>query len=155
MKKKDFFQLIEQSIQLELKVADLYKILSSFFPEDTNFWMQLHEEEKRHASLISKGYVHLSRRRFPLELIASSIQELIEKNNKLDQLIKEYNKNPPSREVAFKKAIDIEKSAGEFHFQQAVTYSPSSRIMGVFQQLNKDDKDHERRIIDYMNDKII
>lgn len=153
MKKKDFTQLVEQFIQVELKVADLYMFFSNAFPEDTDFWRELHNEEKRHASLIRNANLHLSRRIFPSELLVTPVQKLIEVNIDLTHLIKEYNEKPPSREVAFKTAINIEHSAGEFHFQQAMALPPYSRFMVVFQHLNKDDKDHAQRIHNYMNDK--
>lgn len=45
-------QLIDESIKLELNVADLYKILLNTFPEDSELWSTLVREEEKHADLI-------------------------------------------------------------------------------------------------------
>jgi hypothetical protein len=71
----------------------------------------------------------------------------------LVSLLKEYNEKPPSRESAFNIALNIEKSAGELHFQLAIETSPTSSIMEVLQVLNKDCKNHANRILAYMSDK--
>ena len=80
---------------------------------------------------------------------------LIDTNNNLSLLMKEYKKSRPSREAAFYKAIDIELSAGEIHFQHAMKHLPSDEIMDTIQQLNKDDKDHIVRIRTNMHEKSI
>jgi hypothetical protein len=49
--------------------------------------------------------------------------------------------------------LDIEKSAGELHYQLAMEKSPTSSIMKIFQGLNKDCKNHTNRILAYMSDK--
>ena len=47
-------QTIDESIQLELNVAELYKIFNQEFQEDAYFWRALSEEEENHANLIKK-----------------------------------------------------------------------------------------------------
>jgi hypothetical protein len=81
------------------------------------------------------------------------VQALCKTNNKLISLLKKYNEKPPSRKSAFNIALNIEKSAGELHFQLAMEKSPTSSIMEVLQVLNKDCKDHANRILAYMSDK--
>jgi hypothetical protein len=44
-------------------------------------------------------------------------------------------------------------SAGEIHFQSAMTKSTDSEILQLFQTLNQDDKDHAKRIRAYMKEK--
>ena len=147
-------QLIDESIKLELNVADIYMIFYNTFPEDSEFWWNLILEEKNHADLIRSGKsTFLLPRQFPSELLVSSVQMLYKTNNGLVSLLKKYNKKPPSRESAFNIALDIEKSAGEIHFQLAMEKSPTSSIMKIIQELNKDYKDHINRIRTYMSDK--
>ena len=154
-------QLINESIKLELNVADLYTIFHKALPDDSAFWSKLALEEEHHASLIKDGHATLikdgrdlllSGQEFPHELLAPKVQMLVEVNSKLASLLEEYSQNPPSREAAFNIALNVEESAGEVHFQRAMEKSSTSTMMRVFQILNKDDKDHARRIRTYMSD---
>ncbi len=151
---KKLSQLIDESIKLELNVADIYTIFFNTFPADSKFWQQLDLEEREHADLIKSGKsIFLLPHQFPSELLAPSVQMLCETNNKLISLFKKYNGKPPSRESAFNIALDIEKSPGELQFQQAMEKSPTSSVIEVLQVLNKNCKDHADRILAYMNDK--
>jgi hypothetical protein len=147
-------KIMDESIKLELNVADLYMIFSRAFPGDSPFWTKLALEEEHHASLIRGARdVWLSGRAFPHELLAPKVDMLLEANSKLASLLEKYRKNPPSREIAFNVAFNVEESAGEVHFQRAMEQLPTSTIVEVFQILNHDDKDHARRIRAYMSDK--
>lgn len=143
-------KIIDESIKLEKNVAALYTIFSVSFTEDSEFWKALALEEIKHASLIMEGRKSfLIRGEFPRDLLASKIEMLIITNNKLVSLIKEYSKNSPSRATAFHVALEVESSAGEVHFQQAMENPPKSELMAIFQHLNRDDKDHAHRIRAY------
>ena len=152
--KEQLIQVMNESIKLESHVADLYMIFGEAFPEDCAFWYQLHMEEKNHTSIIqSAREAWLSERQPPLELLAPNVDELIELNNKLAFLLEEYKENPPSRELAFNLAVDLEESAGEAHLQNAMEQPPTSALMELFQMLTGDDKKHAGRIRNYMRDK--
>ena len=151
---KKLVQLIDESIKLELNASKIYMFFCNTFPEDSGFWRKLVLEEENHADLIKSGKgTFLLPGQFPSKLLVSSVQTLCKTNNKLISLLKKYNEKPPSRESAFNIALNIEKSAGELHFQLAMEKSPTSSIMEVLQILNKDCKDHANRILAYMNDK--
>ena len=144
-------QQMEESIKLELNVAELYNFFATAFPEDFDFWQELCWEEKHHAHLIkTMKKLLLSSEEFPKELLSYSLQDLIEANNKLKSLIKKYNKKPPSRKDAFNIAISIEKAAGEIHYQHAMDVPFHLNYMEIWQQLNEDDKNHVKRISAYM-----
>ena len=148
---KQLPQIVEESIKLELNVAKLYEFYSTAFPENIHFWKELALEEETHANLIkSLRNVLLPFNKFPSEILSSSLQDLIEVNNKLLSLLKEYNNKPPSKESAFSFAIALEESAGEIHFQHAMNKSSDTEAIKVFQRLVKDDKDHAERIRSYM-----
>lgn len=149
--KEQLLQVVEESIKLESNVAELYEIFATVFSEDYDFWKKLSLEEKNHVHLIKiEKDLLLSYAKFPAEILFSSLQNLIEVNNKLLSLLKEYKDKPPSRESAFNIAISLEKSAGEIHFQNAMNKSVDSEYIKIFQRLNRNDKDHARRIRSYM-----
>ncbi len=146
-------ELIDEAIELEFNIAGVYAFFSKSFPEDSDFWSKLVVEEKNHASLLeSAKKTLLAVDLFPSKLLFPALEMLIDTNNKLYLSMKEYKESPPSREDAFYKAIDMELSAGEIHFQYAMRHLPSDEIMDTIQQLNKDDKDHIVRIRMYMHD---
>ena len=59
---------------------------------------------------------------------------------------------PPSRNLAFNTALEIEDSAGELHFQDFMDKETNSEIDELFQFMNRQDKDHAKRIRSYMED---
>ncbi len=153
MNEQQLIQLMNESIKLEFNVADLYMTFCKTFHEDYAFWFQLHMEEKDHASIIqSAREAWLSGKEFPLEILSPNVDELIALNTKLASLLEEYSENPPSREIAFNVALDLEESAGEAHFQDAMEQAPSSTLLEVFQMLNGEDKEHANRIRTHMRD---
>lgn len=154
MNEHELTQLINESIKLESKVADLYMLFSQAFPEDCAFWYHLHMEEKNHASIIqSAREAWLSGKEFPIEVLSPNVDGLIALNTKVVSLLEEYREKLPSRETAFNVALDLEESTGEVHFQDAMEQPPSSTLMEVFQLLIGDEKKHAARIRKYMKDK--
>lgn len=146
-----FSTLIEESIKLELNVADLYLLFHKLFSEDTDFWLELSLEEKNHSALLRTGEeLFLPLGKFPHRFIEDRLHALVDINSKVKSLINKYEANPPSREEAFNIALSIENSAGELHFQRFMDKKANSKIDEIFQQLNKHDKDHANRISSYM-----
>jgi hypothetical protein len=75
-------QLIDESIKLELNMASLYKIFSTTFPNDGVFWYELYLEEKKHANITQTAKdLLLSCHEFPVEVLATSLVDLIKVNN--------------------------------------------------------------------------
>ena len=143
-------ELIEESIQLELNVADLYKLFSEALPEDNDFWWQLHLEEKSHATLIRAARDSFVKRgKFPYDLVANSIEDLKASNAKLERLIAEFKINPPNRQTACKTAVELENESGEMHYTRFMEKEAGNAVETVFQQLNRGDKEHEKRIREY------
>lgn len=147
----DRVSLVEESINLELNVADAYLLFHDLFPEDKEFWWKLVVEEKNHAALIRTGKEHFElENNFPHELLTSSLQDLKNENNKIKSLIKKYESNTPSREEVFNIALNLENSAAELHFQDFMDKEADSKMSDIFKKLNQEDKNHAKRISSYM-----
>jgi ferritin len=148
---KDFISLIDESIKLELNVADLYLLLFNLFPQDADFWWKLALEERNHAALIRSGKEYFEPlNKFPYDILANSLQKVKDTNRKLKSLIKELESVSPLWQEAFNIAFELENSAGELHFQNFMNKEESLKIDNIFKQLNKDDRDHAPRISLYM-----
>ncbi len=146
--------ILDEAIQLELNVAELYLLFSHQFPEDTDFWWKLALEEKNHAALLRSGQQYfIDVNLFPKEIIPCKLELLLRTNQKVKDLISKFQETPPSWESALQLALEIEQSAGELHFQAAMEIEPSSKALKLFQYLNQDDKDHAQRIQNYMKNK--
>ena len=148
---KQLGQIVDESVQLELNVGELYKIFSLTFKEDASFWGELYEEEKHHANLIRKvgGLDFLTYKIIP-KLLSAKLNEIKETNDTISSYIDEYKTNPPSRKEAFNLALEIEGSAGEIHYQEFMENELDDMLTQTFQKLNADDKDHYKRIRAYM-----
>ncbi len=148
---EELSQLIDESIKLELNIAELYNIFDEAFPEDADFWSKLHMEEENHAALIrGVAETYDLSVEFSADMLFPSLQDLKNANSKIVSLIVEYRSNPPSRETAFTVALEIEQSSGEIHFQRFMEKESNDRIVQIYQQLNKDDKNHAARLRSYM-----
>ena len=149
----DIAALAEESINLELNVSEIYYLFHGFFPDDEIFWWKLVIEEKNHAALIRNGIEQFEPiGEFPHEILSDSLQDLKGTNKKLRSLLKQFENTPPSRELAFNTALELEASAGELHFQHFMEKEANSTIDKIFQLLNREDKDHAERIHSYMKD---
>ena len=150
----DLLQLAEEAMRLEYNVSKLYIIFRDAYPQDAKFWWSLVIEESNHAALIKSGIDYfMSEDFFPNEIFPS-MDDLQEANKELVSMLEQYASNPPTREEALKIALNVEISAGEIHYQRAMTKSTAdSEMLELFQTLNQEDKDHAKRIRAYMKEK--
>ncbi|MDZ8119675.1 ferritin family protein [Pontiella agarivorans] len=147
MNNEELNELIEESIALELNAAALYKIFSQAVPADADFWWQLHLEERSHATLIRAARDSFFKNgQFPRDLVAESIEELKASNQKLRENITHFISTPPTRESAALAALALEIEIGEQHYTRFMQKEAENSIETVFQKLNRDDVEHERRI---------
>jgi len=150
---EDFYPLLDETTQLELNAAELYRIFHVAFPDDADFWWKLHLEEKNHAALIRAGREDfLPVGKFPLDMVSQQLEEVKRANFVLATLISKYQDAPPLRQEAFQTALLLEESTAELHFQKFMSKEADSKLDEIFQQLNREDRDHAIRIRSYMED---
>jgi len=148
-------QLIEESIQLELNVGELYLLFYRLFPEDGHFWWRLAIEEENHAALLKTvRQMEQLDVDIPPDLFPESLQDLKGANRMIRQAILDFEKNP-DRTAAFQTAYRLETSAGEYHYDAFMKHAPDSRVTSIFKHLNGDDVDHANRIREYMENRHI
>ncbi|MFC1551838.1 rubrerythrin family protein [Candidatus Latescibacterota bacterium] len=150
---KQLGHIIDESVQLELNVGELYKLFNRTFPEDAPFWDELYEEEQHHANLIRKvgGLDFLTYKIIP-KMLSAKIDEIREANETICSCTDKYMANPPSREEAFNLALELEDSACEIHYQEFMENELDDMLTQTFQKLNADDKNHFLRIRAYMTE---
>ena len=148
----DIIRYIDESITMETNIAELYLLFSETIPEDRLFWWKLNLEERNHASLLESEKLFYQVNAFPTELFSNNLEDIVRFNGSFILKIQQF-KNKPTRENAFKIALEIENSGIELSYQLLSENKKLSKAIKLFNQLNKADKDHAKRIIDYMNKK--
>jgi len=150
--KRQISAVMKACIELEQGVASLYRHYSELFPEDRVFWSQLHVEEKKHATILRLALDSFSRRNvMPSDFVPKSLEGLREAGSRISELKEACRKQPPDRRQALQLAYELERAIGEEHYNRFMDKRPESNIESVFQQLNRNDKDHAQRIADYLN----
>lgn len=149
----DIHSIIEESINIELNISNLYAVFHQTFSEDAEFWWRMVLEEKNHAALFRSGFESLEAiNKFPHDLLMKNMDILQAENKKLINIIENYKLIPPSRDEAFNLALKLENSAAELHFQKFMDDDNSSVIDRIFRELNTADKDHAQRLTKYMEE---
>lgn len=154
--KEETRDFLDESIRLELNISELYQLFSVKLPHDAEFWRIISMEEVNHAALIRTiNEQFLTEKILPHGTIAEHT-ELIRRHNVLiKNRIEEFREIVPSRETAFNLAFELETSVGEIHYQRLMTNRSESVVDKVFQMLNGEDKNHARRILNYMKRNLI
>jgi hypothetical protein len=142
------FRFIDEAIKLELNMSRLYGIFAEYLDEDRHFWNRLVMEEKNHAALLKTAKDFISFSLLPKNILPNDIESLEESNRRVEETIDKFIKDP-ERDNAFTYALELEKSAGEIHFQNFMDERANDNITEIFQRLNRYDKDHAERIYNY------
>ncbi|HXK29091.1 MAG TPA: hypothetical protein VJ646_12620 [Candidatus Binatia bacterium] len=151
---KELSRILDESIQLELNVADLYLSFCHAFAEDKDFWSHLAEEEGNHAALLRSGKLESDEGHFPAKILTTNLDALIKVNKEIKELLKEHKQKPPSsRASAFEIAIKVEESTGEIDFSCFMEQQADSPALKLLRRVDRDDRDHARRIRNYMREK--
>jgi len=147
-------RILDESIQLELNVADLYLCFCQAFAEDKVFWAHLAEEEKNHARMLRGGKLESSvEGKFPVNILTTNLNALLKANKEIKELVEQHQQKPPSsRASAFEIAIKVEESTGEIDFSCFMAQEANSPALKLLRKLNKEDRDHARRIRNYMRE---
>lgn len=144
-------QLIDESIQLELNVATLYRVFSEKFENDRDFWWDLYLEERSHATLLRAAKdSFIKRGTFPKGLIAQSLSDLAKANARIAEEVENCRRSSFTRFEACERAILLENEVGESHYSLFMEKDAKTSIESVFQQLNREDKGHEARIKEHL-----
>jgi hypothetical protein len=146
-------RLLVESVQLELNFGKLYRIFADYFSEDYDFWWRLGIEENNHASLLRSGIIFLESEAFPDNWPFANMDAIFQSNKYVNELLEIYERKAPTRIKAFQIALELEQSAAESHYQEAMAsgrIQDSSGLIGMFRNLNRADKDHSQRIQEYM-----
>lgn len=144
-------ETLNLAISLEKNIAVLYNLYSNLFPDDSEFWWELSNEEKNHASLLESATAYLKIGRLPESLLRIENHKFKRIVNEVTDNISSFKNEKPDKEKAYNFALELESSAYEAHFQKIMTNDSENMVIKILKNLNKDDKDHFERIKNHMN----
>lgn len=148
--KKYVLTLIQEAAKFEMDIYNLYISFGKLFLEDSAFWNKIADEERNHAVIMQKSYSYLEcDNKIFNQIIPNNILSIIDNKEKMDKLIIDFN-NSPERTFAFNLALLIETSLFESTYQKFMASNFESKDNILFQKLNGDEKDHIKRITQYM-----
>ena len=146
-------QLIDQSILLERNVGNLYLLFYKRLAQDKAFWLQMMVDEREHEALLKAAQAAVgSSDNFPADLLSDKLETISQTNQRILGLHDQYQKDPPSRQEAFRVALDLEKMAGEIHFNEAMHKDLAGGLVKTLQKLVHDDNAHYEKIANYMKE---
>lgn len=145
----ELVKIIDEAIDHELVISDLYLHFHRLFPEDRDFWWTMALEEKNHASILI-NIITLSKivKKVPKSIIPRDPLSFKQEKERVAELVHTLDPNL-TREKAFQMAYDTEISSGEEHYRLFVNNHSEQDVFKVFQQLSKQDNDHAARILEY------
>ena len=126
----------------------MYFLFSQTLINDRQFWWELSIEEKNHSSLIESEKLFYKVNAFPEGLFDTDLEELVKINKTFSTKIELFKHNQ-TKENAFAIALEMENLAIEMNFQKLVENDSMDRAISLFKQLNRADKDHAKRILEY------
>ncbi len=144
----ELLQLIDEAVELEMNIGKLYSLFSRRCSEDREFWSQLELEEYNHAALLKAAKEFVAYSKFPLELIPKTTEQINQSINQIEISYQRFEEDP-DRFTAFSMAYELENSAGELHYQKFMKSGNTDNLTQTFQQLNRADNDHSKRVLDY------
>ncbi|MFH0996197.1 MAG: hypothetical protein V1844_12015 [Pseudomonadota bacterium] len=143
---------IRRLVDLELAVAALYNLFANRYIEDREFWIVLKDEEIQHARLLIQFEIDQSESPDGVS-IASPVSGDVVKImiERIHSLLDDIDNQVKSRKEACFIALQVEQSAGEFHFQAVASEFNKKLDNDYLSQLLKDDIDHVDRIQKYLH----
>lgn len=140
---------LNEAIEFELNVCNLYMMYSTLNSEDHSFWYKLALEEGGHASILKNILSSINMVNHIFNINALDLAELSKTN---DIIRKKCEVSYVNREDTFRTAMLIENSIGEIQYQKLIDSDIDDDIIKVFVKINNDEDRHLERIRDYISD---
>jgi hypothetical protein len=138
--------LLEESINLENNIGELYKLFAATHKEDEIFWCRLAEEEKKHAMILMGLRPWAALGVNVKKYLLPDINALRENNASIMAVIDLASKETPDRTTTFRLASRIERTISEIHFQKLMNLEVDNKLLSAMRDLCEADKDHLKRI---------
>ncbi len=85
-----------------------------------------------------------------MEALDPSLDQIKALNVSVKETMANYKKDPPSRDEAFRRALKLEHTSGEYYYDRARYMRPESWPLKLFQDLSDQELSHAERILKLM-----
>lgn len=138
-------KIIQQLIQQEKMLSELYLAFAEQFPPYEKFWKNLSQEEMRHAKLLEKLYVAATREKIFFDEGKIKTFTLNAFISRLEDIVKKANNHEYTLTGALTCALDFETSLIEknifTHFD-----SLNDKVKGTLKILQSETMNHVDRV---------
>ncbi|MBI5594445.1 MAG: hypothetical protein HY881_28700 [Deltaproteobacteria bacterium] len=143
---------IRRLAELELAVAALYNLFANRYSEDRGFWLGLKDEEIQHARLLKQIEMDQNGSSGDMSIVSPLSSDVIDiMIAQIRTIMDDIHQHTPSRKEAFSIALQLEQSAGEFHYKTVASAFNKLQDNVLLNRLVADDHDHAARIRNYLN----
>ena len=138
-------EVLSISIEIEKALGKLYRRFGDLFPEESDLWRTLSQEEQIHILLLKDTNINTEGKPFE-----SRIHELNEVLNIILRKLENYrNIKSCNKFDAFEDAIEIEAAKAKIHLDIAKIEKIGKEALKAFLQLNRRDNDNLNRLKSY------
>lgn len=136
--------IIDGCIAVEHAAASLYATFMDLFPQEKSFWLELHNDEREHASMLSNSTYTEAIDLLPSKDLLPSMEQIestIDFTRKRNNFIKS---NPVTVEEALRTALRLEESMTEIFANELLAnllahdYESLSRKLFMAEKMHKD-----------------
>lgn len=143
----------EEAMQMELNISHLYKLFSSLFEVDKEFWNQIAQEEETHASMIrlmEQSFINASK----VMINDLNISRLRDINRRINAFISQVELEGIDRVTAFDVAVKLEHQVYELQFREIFQGLKIEGIKDLFAVLADKDLEHQNKLMRYVEEKL-
>lgn len=140
-------EILGESMVLEKRVGDLYRLFGGIFPEDVGFWNKLADEEDYHSVIMHSAKDHFFEEGlFPVQALDPDVENIRKIVSELEATLLEYRRNPPTKPKALERALQFEQSSGEYYLSLVINAPADNPSIDLLQNLVGENKNHSVRI---------
>jgi hypothetical protein len=141
---------IKECVSQELLVSEFYRLFAQLFVEDSEFWLEMMQEEIKHAHLLHTELESLCRAGILTErAIPSNLDALLIEGASITDLFLDLQESPPTRARAFSIALALENSMSERHYRSTIYADSAAPALRLLESIDQDEKDHIKKIEGY------
>lgn len=146
--------ILDESVDLEYTISLLYFLFSQTFPQTSLFWGRLWIEEQDHANLLKTCCDMIDKNDVDTrDIVWPDLEKVKSIDQRIRELIVQYEKKPPPLQEALSTALQIEQAAEEYQIrvtEESPLPQDHSEALEIVRKLNSDERNHAQRIGEYM-----
>jgi hypothetical protein len=135
--------LLGESILLQIKTGELYRLLWRLFPDDAALWSRLCAQQECHALKLTAAKGFFYEQDLPSSRWIDADDEFIQKAiGRVFEALQVYRRREPAKREAVSFAVDIESSLKEIYFNFANNLPFNTLMIELLREILPENKAH-------------